>query len=150
MQALAVSLSQFQLLPMKRIQEFCGGLLGCQLSEGILADWIEDAARTLGPILLHWSTWRSVSLFFRECRQAGIWESVLAVLRRQRRVSRGRGPDQVQRSWTVHRSRPVLCVVMHVDLIVGKTCPAANDMCSSSVREVLPGYDELWSASLFL
>jgi transposase len=52
MQALAVYLSQFQLLPMKRIQEFCGDLLGCQLSEGTLANWIQDAARTLGPTML--------------------------------------------------------------------------------------------------
>lgn len=52
MQALAVYLSQFQFLPLERIQQLCGDLLGCQLSEGTLANWIQDAARTLGPTLL--------------------------------------------------------------------------------------------------
>jgi transposase len=52
MQALAVYLSQFQLLPMERIQELCVDLLGCALSEGTLANWIAEAARTLGPTML--------------------------------------------------------------------------------------------------
>jgi transposase len=52
MQALAVYLSQFQVLPMERIQERCVDLLGCQLSEGTLANWIQEAARTLGPTML--------------------------------------------------------------------------------------------------
>ena len=52
MQALAVYLSQFQLLPLERIQQLCGDLLGCQLSEGTLANWIQDAARTLEPTML--------------------------------------------------------------------------------------------------
>ncbi len=52
MQALAVYLSQFQLLPMERIQELCVDLLGCQLSEGTLTNWIAEAARTLGPSML--------------------------------------------------------------------------------------------------
>lgn len=52
MRALAVYLSQFQLLPMERIQEVCHDLLGCHLSEGTLANWIERAARTLEPTIL--------------------------------------------------------------------------------------------------
>src|SRR5260370_651470 len=52
MQALAVYLSQFQLLPMERIQELCVDLFGCSLSEGTLANWIAEAARTLGPTML--------------------------------------------------------------------------------------------------
>jgi transposase len=53
MQALAVYLSQFQLLPMERIQELCVDLFGCQLSEGTLANWLAEAARTLEPTMLH-------------------------------------------------------------------------------------------------
>ena len=52
MQALAVYLSQFQLLPMGRIQELCVDLLGCHLSEGTLANWIGQAAKTLEPSIL--------------------------------------------------------------------------------------------------
>jgi transposase len=53
MQALAVYLSQFQLLPMERIQELCVDLLGCSLSEGTLTNWLAAAARTLEPTILH-------------------------------------------------------------------------------------------------
>lgn len=52
MQALAVYLSQFQLLPMERTQELCGDLFGAHLSEGTLANWLQDAAHTLGPSML--------------------------------------------------------------------------------------------------
>ena len=52
MRALAVYLSHFQLLPMERIQELCGDLLGCHLSEGSLSNWIRQAARTLEPTML--------------------------------------------------------------------------------------------------
>ncbi len=51
-QALAVYLSQYQLLPMERIGEIFADLWGCQLSEGTLATWIREAARTLGPTML--------------------------------------------------------------------------------------------------
>jgi transposase-like protein len=37
---------------MERIQELCGDLLGCHLSEGSLANWIQQAARTLEPTML--------------------------------------------------------------------------------------------------
>lgn len=50
-QALAVYLSQFQLLPMERVCELVGDLWGCQLCEGTLANWIAEAARTLEPTL---------------------------------------------------------------------------------------------------
>lgn len=52
MQALAVYLSQFQLLPMERIQDLCGDLLGCRLSEGTLTNWIAEASTTLEPTIL--------------------------------------------------------------------------------------------------
>jgi transposase len=53
MQALAVYLSQFQLLPMERLQELCRDVLGCHLSEGTLANWLAQAARTLEPSMQH-------------------------------------------------------------------------------------------------
>jgi len=52
MQAMAVYLSQFQLLPMERIGELLADLWGCHLSEGTLASWIAEAARTLEPTML--------------------------------------------------------------------------------------------------
>lgn len=51
-QALAVYFSQYQLLPMERIGEVFEDLLTCRLSEGTLASWIQEAARTLGPTML--------------------------------------------------------------------------------------------------
>jgi transposase len=48
-QALAVYLSQFQLLPMERVCETLSDLCHCGLSEGTLLNWIEQAARTLEP-----------------------------------------------------------------------------------------------------
>jgi transposase len=48
-QGLAVYLSQYQLLPMERIGEVFADLWNCALSEGTLASWIQEAARTLGP-----------------------------------------------------------------------------------------------------
>lgn len=51
-QALAVYFSQYQLLPMERIGEVFEDLLSCRLSEGTLATWIQEAARTLGPTML--------------------------------------------------------------------------------------------------
>jgi transposase len=49
MQALAVYLSQFQLLPLARISELMADLWDCPLSEGTVASWIAEAARTLEP-----------------------------------------------------------------------------------------------------
>ncbi len=51
-QALAVYFSQYQLLPMERIGEVFVDLLECRLSEGTIANWIQEAARTLGPTIL--------------------------------------------------------------------------------------------------
>src|SRR5258708_4871613 len=51
-QALAVYFSQYQLLPMERIGEVFEDLLSCRLSQGKLATWIQEAARTLGPTML--------------------------------------------------------------------------------------------------
>jgi transposase len=51
-QALAVYLSQSQLLPMERIGEVLLDLLSCRLSQGTLANWIQEAARTLAPTML--------------------------------------------------------------------------------------------------
>ncbi len=47
--ALAIYLSQFQLLPMERVCETLDDLCHCQLSEGTLGTWIEQAAQRLGP-----------------------------------------------------------------------------------------------------
>jgi transposase len=49
--ALAVYLSQYQLLPMERIGEVFEDLLGSPLSEGTLANWLQEAARTLAPTM---------------------------------------------------------------------------------------------------
>jgi transposase len=50
-QALAVYLSQYQLLPMERIGEVFADLWNCPLSEGTLARWIQEAAQTLGATM---------------------------------------------------------------------------------------------------
>jgi transposase len=49
--ALAVYLSQYQLLPMERIGEVFEDLLSCCFSEGTLANWIQEAAHTLEPTM---------------------------------------------------------------------------------------------------
>lgn len=48
---LAVYLSQYQLLPMERIGEIFTDLFSYSFSEGTLANWIQEAARTLGPTM---------------------------------------------------------------------------------------------------
>jgi transposase len=57
MQALAVYLSQFQLLPLARVRELVTDLWECQLSEGTVASWIAEAASTLEPSLLTLKQW---------------------------------------------------------------------------------------------
>ncbi len=57
MRALAVYLSQFQLLPLARIGELVTDLWGCQLSEGTVATWIAEAARTLEPSMVTLKRW---------------------------------------------------------------------------------------------
>jgi len=49
LQALAVYLSQFQLLPMERISELLADLQLCQLSQGTLVNWIAQSSSTLQP-----------------------------------------------------------------------------------------------------
>ncbi len=61
LRAVAVYLSQFQLLPMERIGELCADLWGCSLSEGTLASWIAEAARTLEPPMLALKRWLMAS-----------------------------------------------------------------------------------------
>jgi transposase len=51
LQALAVYLSQYQLLPMERICELLADLQVCQLSQGTLANWIARAGSTLQPCM---------------------------------------------------------------------------------------------------
>lgn len=50
-QALAVYLSQFQLLPLERTCEALEDLCHCHLSEGTLVNWIAEAAKTLDPTI---------------------------------------------------------------------------------------------------
>jgi transposase len=45
-QAVTVSLSQFQLLPMERVCEALADLCQCSLSQGTLVNWIAQAAKT--------------------------------------------------------------------------------------------------------
>jgi transposase len=61
MRALAVYLSQFQLLPMERIGELLADLWACPLSEGSLANWIAEAATTLEPTMLTLKRWLGAS-----------------------------------------------------------------------------------------
>jgi transposase len=55
-QALAVYLSQFQLLPMERTCEALEDLCQCHLSEGTLVNWIAEAANRLEPTIQHLKT----------------------------------------------------------------------------------------------
>src|SRR5581483_5841646 len=48
-QALAISLSQFQWLPMERVCETLSDLCNCQLSEGTLVTWIEQVVHRREP-----------------------------------------------------------------------------------------------------
>ncbi len=50
-QALAVDLSQFQLLPMERVCEALEDLCQCHLAEGTLVNWIAEAANQLEPTI---------------------------------------------------------------------------------------------------
>jgi transposase len=47
--ALAVYLQQYQLVPGERTCEALADLCGCEVSEGTLARWVEQAAQTLAP-----------------------------------------------------------------------------------------------------
>ncbi len=52
-QALAVYLSHFHLLPMERTCEALSDLCDCSISEGTLANWIAEAATRLEPTIEH-------------------------------------------------------------------------------------------------
>jgi hypothetical protein len=52
-QAFAVSLSQFQLLPLERTCEALNDLCQCSLSQATLVNWIAQAASTLQPHQRH-------------------------------------------------------------------------------------------------
>ncbi len=49
LQALAVYLNQYQLVPEARTQEALADLVGCSLSDGTVAAWVAAAAATLAP-----------------------------------------------------------------------------------------------------
>ncbi|EFH82718.1 IS66 family transposase [Ktedonobacter racemifer] len=55
-QALAIYLSHFQLLPLERVCEALANLCQCHLSEGTLVNWITKAAKTLEPTIQHIKT----------------------------------------------------------------------------------------------
>jgi transposase len=50
LRALAVYLSQEQLVPLGRVQQLLSDLLGVQLGRGTLVGWIQQAARVLAPV----------------------------------------------------------------------------------------------------
>lgn len=56
-QALAVYLSQFQLLPLERACEALSDLCQCALSQGTLVNWVAQAASTLEPSIQRIKTW---------------------------------------------------------------------------------------------
>ena len=61
LRALAVYLHQYQLVPLARTCELLGDLCDCQLSEGTLTAWIQQAAQTLEPTVERIADWISAS-----------------------------------------------------------------------------------------
>jgi len=59
--ALAVYLQQYQLVPGERTCEALSDLCGCDLSEGTLARWVEQAAQTLEATVAQIAEWLSRS-----------------------------------------------------------------------------------------
>jgi len=51
MRALAVYLNQYHLLPEARTSELLADLLGCALSDGSVASWVQEAAENLAPTM---------------------------------------------------------------------------------------------------
>ena len=51
--ALAVYVNQYQLLPEARTCELLADLLGCALSDGSVAGWVQEAAEILAPTVAH-------------------------------------------------------------------------------------------------
>jgi transposase len=61
LRALAVYLHQYQLLPLSRTCELLSDLCDCQLSEGTLTAWVQQAAQTLEPTVERIADWVSAS-----------------------------------------------------------------------------------------
>jgi transposase len=61
LRALAVYLHQYQLVPLARTCELLGDLCDCQLSEGTLTTWVQQAAHTLEPTIGRIADWISAS-----------------------------------------------------------------------------------------
>ena len=61
LRALAVYLHQYQLVPFSRTCELLGDLCDCQLSEGTLTAWVQQAAQTLEPTVERIADWVSAS-----------------------------------------------------------------------------------------
>ena len=61
LQALAVYLHQYQLVPLARTCELLSDLCDCALSEGTLTAWMQQAAQTLEPTVERIADWISVS-----------------------------------------------------------------------------------------
>lgn len=59
--ALAVYLNQYQLVPSERTCVALSDLCGCELSEGTLARWVEQAAETLEETVTRIAEWVSTS-----------------------------------------------------------------------------------------
>ena len=57
LRALAVYLHQYQLVPLARTCELLGDLCDCQLSEGTLIGWVQQAAQTLEPTVERIGDW---------------------------------------------------------------------------------------------
>jgi transposase len=61
LRALAVYLYQYQLVPLARTCELLGDLCDCQLSEGTLTAWVQQAAQTLESTVERIADWISAS-----------------------------------------------------------------------------------------
>jgi transposase/uncharacterized coiled-coil protein SlyX len=61
LQALAVYLHQYQLVPLARTCELLSDLCDCALSEGTLSTWVQQAAQTLEPTIERIADWISAS-----------------------------------------------------------------------------------------
>ncbi len=61
LRAFAVYLHQYQLVPLARTCELLGDLCDCQLSEGTLIGWVQQAAQTLEPTVERIGDWISAS-----------------------------------------------------------------------------------------
>jgi transposase len=73
---------------------------------------------------------RTVYLYFREWKRAGVWERVNTALRRDVRVSVGKEPDTLAQPFsTANPSKPVPSEAMHAGMMEEKKFKAAKDTC---------------------